>query len=108
MKTRVTLKYFVNDCRHYNGKWVLTLIQSKLAQEVIFFRKHQNSNHDSIYFDHNLFQQVPSEKYLGMHLDAKINFQEHLDSLMSKVDKTIGLLHKPQAVFALAFPNYHL
>ena len=33
-----------------------------------------------------------------MHLDTKLNFQEHLDSVMSKVDKTIGLLRKLQSV----------
>ena len=71
---------------------------SKQVQEVIFFRKRQNLNHDSIYFNYNLVQQVPSQKHLGMHLDTKLNFQEHLDNIMSKVDKTIGLLRKLQAV----------
>ena len=33
-----------------------------------------------------------------MHLDTKLNFQEHLDNITSKVDKSIGLLHKLQAV----------
>ena len=38
------------------------------------------------------------KKHLGMHLDTKLNFKEHLDNIMSKVDKTIGLLRKLQAV----------
>ena len=33
-----------------------------------------------------------------MYLDTKLNFQKHLDTIMSKVDKTIGLLRKLQAV----------
>ena len=66
--------------------------------EVLLSRKHQNSNHDSIYFNHNLVQQVSSQKHLGMHLDTKSNFQEHLDKIMSKVDKTLGLLPRLQAV----------
>ena len=33
-----------------------------------------------------------------MHLDTKLNFQEHFENIMSKVDKTIGLLRKLQAV----------
>ena len=32
-----------------------------------------------------------------MHLDTKLNFHEHLDNV-GKVDKTIGLLRKLQAV----------
>ena len=72
--------------------------RSKQAQEVIFSRKRQNLNHNSIYFNHNIVQQVPSQKHLGMHLDTKLNFQEHLDNIMSKVDKTIGLLRKRHVV----------
>ena len=71
---------------------------SKQAQEVIFSRKRQNLNHNSIYFNHNLVQQVPSQKHLGMHLGSKFNLQEYLDTIMSKVDKTIGLLRKLQAI----------
>ena len=44
---------------------------SKQAQEVIFSKKRQNINHDSIYFNQKLVQQVPSQKPLGMHLDTK-------------------------------------
>ena len=71
---------------------------SKQAQEVIFSRKRQNPNHDSIYFNHNLVNQFPSQKHLGMHLDAKLNFEKHLDNIMITVAKTIGLLRKLQAV----------
>ena len=41
---------------------------SKEAQEVIFSRKHLNSNHDSIYFNHNSIQQVPFQKHLEIYL----------------------------------------
>ena len=63
---------------------------SKQAQEVIFPKKLQNLNHDSINFDNNLVQQ----NHLGIHLDTKLNFQEHFDNIMSKVDKSVGLLRK--------------
>ena len=81
-------------------QWKMSLnpTPSKQAQEVIFSKKRQNINHDSIYFNQNLVQQVPSQKHLGMHLDTKENFQEHLDNIMSKVDKTNGLLRKLQAI----------
>ena len=32
-----------------------------------------------------------------MYLDTKLNFQEHLNNVLSKVNKTIGSLHKLQA-----------
>ena len=68
---------------------------SKQAREVFFSRKRQNINHDSICYNHNLVEQVPSQKLLRMHLDTKLNFQEHLDNIISNV---IGLLRKLQAV----------
>ena len=55
--------------------------QPKQAQEVIFSRKRQNSNHDS---------KTLSQNHLGMHLDTKLNFQAHLDTIMSRFDKTFG------------------
>ena len=38
---------------------------------------------------------VPSEKHLRMYLDTKLNFQEHLNNILSNIKKTIGVLGKP-------------
>ena len=71
---------------------------SKQAQEVIFSRKLQKTNHNQVYFNcNNSIKQVPSQKHLGMYLDTKLNFQEHLNNVLSKVNKTIGLWRKLQA-----------
>ena len=70
---------------------------NKQAQEFIFSRKLQKTNHNQIYFNHNSIKQVPSQKHLGMYLDTKLNFQGHLSSVQSKVNKTIRLLRKLQA-----------
>ena len=68
------------------------------SNHFIFSRKNQNINHDSINFNHNLLRNFHSQKHLGMHQDTKLDFQEHLDTIMGKVDKTIELLLKLQAV----------
>ena len=67
---------------------------SKQAQDVISSRKLQKKNHNQVYFNHNYVKQVPSRKHFGMYLDTKLNFQEHLDNVLSKVNKTTELLHK--------------
>ena len=69
---------------------------SKQAQEVIFSYEIQKTCHPSIYFNNKSVKQVPSQKHLGMILDNKLNFQEHLKNILSKVNKTIGLLRKMQ------------
>ena len=71
---------------------------SKQAQKVIFFRKIQKTCHPSIYFNNKSVKQVPSQKHLGMILDTKLNFQEHLKNVLNNVNKTIGLLRKLQNI----------
>ena len=69
---------------------------SKQAREVILSRKLQKANHNQVYFNHNSLKQVPPQKHLGVYLDTKLNFQEHLNNIISKVNKTIRLLRKLQ------------
>ena len=71
---------------------------SKQAQEVIFPRKIQKTCHPSIYVNNKSVTQVPSQKHLGLILDKKLNFQEHLKNILNKINKTIGLLHKLQHI----------
>ena len=71
---------------------------SKQAQEVIFSRKIQKTCHPSIYFNNKSVKQVPSQKHLGLSLDSKLNFQEHLQNVLNKVYKTIGLLRRLQNI----------
>ena len=71
---------------------------SKQAQEVISSRKHQKISHPSIYFNNNPIESVSSQKHLGMILDTKLNFQEHIKNILTKVNKTIGLLRKLQNI----------
>ena len=71
---------------------------SKQTQKVIFSHKIQKTFHPSIYFNNKSVKQVPSQKHLGLILDSKLNFQEHLQNIMNKVNKTIGLLDKLQNI----------
>ena len=70
----------------------------KQAQEVIFSCKIQKTCRLSIYFNNQSVKQVPSQKHLGLILDMKLNFQEHLKNILNKVNKTIGLLRKLQNI----------
>ena len=97
-------KLFGNDIFIFFCEWAILMSMifnsdpRKQAQEVTFSKKCQNPNHDSIHFNHNLVQQFPSQKYIRMYLDTKLNFQEHFHNTMTKVDKNTGLLHTLQAV----------
>ena len=71
---------------------------SKQAHEVIFSCKRSLVSHPSLTFNNIPVAQTSSQKHLGMHLDKKLNFEEHLSKVETKVNKTIGIIHKLQNV----------
>ena len=71
---------------------------NKQAQEVIFSRKLNKTNHPSLNFNNTVVIQSTTHKRLGMILDTKLDFQEHLKDKLSKISKTIGLLRKLQKI----------
>ena len=67
---------------------------SKKAQEVIFSRKVNNVLHPPLTFNNVDVGQIRSQKHLGMFLDFKLSFNEHLE----KVNRGIAILPKLQTV----------
>ena len=68
----------------------------KQAQEMIFSRKSNKTNHPQFYFNKNLVKSSLTHKHVGMILDTRLNFSFHLKNVQNKVNKTIGLLRKLQ------------
>ena len=83
---------------HWAFQWQMSLNHDikKQAQEIIFSCKLQRSNHPSLTFKGTSITQSEIQKHLGLLLDSKLDFKEHIKNLLSKVSKTIGLLHKLQ------------
>ena len=70
---------------------------NKQAQEVIFYRKLKKFCHPFLRFNNNV-SQASSQKYLGLTLDNRLKFDEHLTNASNKISKTIGLLRKLQNI----------
>ena len=66
------------------------------AQEVIFSRKIKKPSHPVLIFNNNQVMQTPYQKHLGLILDEKLNFGEHLRYIVNKVITSIKLLRKLQ------------
>ena len=75
-------------------KYVSILIRACLAQEVIFSLKSKVSTHPPLVFNNNNISQTFSQKHLGVILDFKETFEEHLNNVLAKVSKAVGLLRK--------------
>ena len=66
---------------------------TKQAQEVIFSRKLENTNHPCLIFNHDTISLTESRKHLGIVLDSRLDFKGHLEIIKRK-SKTVGLLRK--------------
>ena len=66
----------------------------KQAQEVIFSRKSHSPKHPDLYFNSLVVKNVKTKKHLGLKLDEKLNFKEHLEDKFVIVKKGIGMLKK--------------
>ena len=64
---------------------------TKQAHEVIFSRKTKEIYHPPLVFN---VSQSSSQKHLGVILDSKLIFDEHLKMVSLKISKTLGLLRK--------------
>ena len=62
---------------------------TKQAPEIIFSKKKTVSIHPVVYFNNTLLKST--HKHLRMILDFKLSFENHLQSVFSRVNKTIGL-----------------
>ena len=69
---------------------------SKQAQEVIFSHKIKKPSHSVLISNNSHVIQTPYQKHLGLILDEKLNFGEHLRYIANKFSISIGLLRKLQ------------
>ena len=67
---------------------------SEQAQKVIFSRITKKEYHPPLAFNNNNVSETNSQKYLGVVLDNRLSFEDHLKMILNKVNKTIGLLRK--------------
>ena len=86
----------LNKINHWTFQWKMSFNfdPTKQAQEVVFSRKLQKSIYPPLHFNNFALTQSTTQKHLGMLLDVKLDFQEHLKNIYSKANKTLGLLRK--------------
>ena len=57
-------------------------------------------NFDDISVRNNTINETSVTKFLGIHLDKKLNFVNHITEISMKVKKSIGLLYELNRFFA--------
>ena len=69
---------------------------TKQAQEVFFSRKTKKLPHPPLVLNNANVTQPIYQKHLGIILDSKLRFENHINMVTTKINKTIGLLRKLQ------------
>ena len=83
---------------------IFNLDLTKQAQEVIFCKKLSKPVYLNLTFNNSQISQTKSQKHLGLVLDNKLNFNEHLKGVLDKISKTMGVIRK----FQLILPRFSL
>ena len=67
---------------------------TKPAQEVLFLRKKKTLNHLTITINNIQVERASSQKHLGLIRDKKINFKQHIESAIVKINKGVAVIKK--------------
>ena len=76
------------------GKCFFNTDPKKHAQELIFSRKKQSQSHPTISLNNIHVERASYQKHLGIKLDEKLNFKQHIDNAILKFDKGIPVIKK--------------
>ena len=67
---------------------------SKPAQEELFSRKKKTQIHPTISFNNIQVTRASHHKHLDILLDEKLNFNQHIDTAILKINKGISVIKK--------------
>ena len=67
---------------------------SKPAQELLFSREKKTQIHPTVSFNNIQVEIASHHNYLGVLLDEKLNFKQHVDTAILKINKGISVIKK--------------
>ena len=95
LETANILNEDLDKIRGWAEQWTMAFHPdpTKPAQ-VVFSKKLWESFHPNLYFNKSVVEKVQNQKQLGLKLDKKLSFKEHLKDKFAKVNGRIGILKK--------------
>ena len=73
---------------------------NKQALEVCFSHKRRKNNYPAATFNNKEVKLATSQKHLGLILDSKLDFQEHIDNKINKCNRIIGIMKRLLSVIS--------
>ena len=84
----------------YQWKMSFNPDRTKQAQEIIFSRKKNATTHPPLFFNNSEIKLSSNQKHLGLTLDSKLSFNEHINDKIHQANKGVGLLRKLQTILS--------
>ena len=83
------LNHDVTRISEWTYRWKMSFKPdpSKQAQKVLYFNKATKTDHPSVIFNGNILQNSANQKHLGLILDKKLTFNDHITSKLATVNK---------------------
>ena len=78
----------------FNWKMLFNPDPTKPAQEVLFSRKKKTLKHLALSLNNIQVERASSQKHLGLILDEKVNFKQHIESAIVKINKGVAVIKK--------------
>ena len=84
---------------------------SKQDQEIVFSCKSSKYAHPLVLFNNVPVKRYSIQKHLAIHLDEKLNFNQHVKKKITKANNGNGVIKKlsnntPPEMHCLLFTNY--
>ena len=100
MKDPISASVTLNEDLYLISKWAYSWKMSfnpdpsKQATEIVFSKKRSDIQLPTLRFNNKILTPTYSHKHLGMILDIKLNFNNHLSDKICKSNKGIGTLRR--------------
>ena len=78
----------------YQWKMSFNPDRTKQAQKIIFSRKKNATTHPTLFFNNSEIKLSLNQNHLGLTLDSKLSFNEHINDKIHQANKGVGLLPK--------------
>ena len=87
----------------YKWKMIFNPDASKQAQEIVFSRKANTSNHRTVYFNNVPVIRENIQKHLGLFLASKLNFFGYINEKIKKATKGVNIIRKMNLLLPHSF-----
>ena len=96
IRASAALNKDLNQISNWAFSWKMSFNpdHSKQAKEIVFSKKRSTTQLPELIFNNNIVSSTDSHKHLGMILDSKLSFNQHIKEKICTANKGIGTIRR--------------